>query len=132
MGKIISREVEEIISDDFKKQLKKKVLSNKEINSKDYSLALSDSLQLHRKEVLSCDEKFCDYKSFHKTSILIGIIGTILLLFRADTGLCVLFMALIMFLLYLFLKKLEIKQERLLVKAIQDEILNFISIKEVK
>lgn len=123
------KDVTELISKDFQNRLQKKILSNNEIKNSNYSLALSNSIQLHSKEILSCDEKFNDYKSFHTTAIIIGISGLIVSTIQFYTGTCLLLIAGILFTLYLFIKKSEIKRENLLVKTIQDEIISFLSIK---
>ena len=123
------KNVTELISKDFQNRLQKKILSNNEIKNSNYSLALSNSIQLHSKEILSCDEKFNDYKSFHTAAIIIGISGLIVSTLQLYTGVCLLLIATIMFILYLFIKKSEIKKENLLIKTIQDEIISFLSIK---
>ena len=119
----------EFINKDFKNKLQKKILKNKDIANNDYSLALSNSLQLHSQEIISCNEKFNDYKSFYKAAIIIGISALIVSTIQIHTGICLLSIAAIMLLVYFYIKKLEIKEENSLVKVIQNEIISFLLIK---
>ena len=119
----------ELINKDFKNRLQKKILNNKDIANNNYSLALSNSLQLHNQEIFFCNEKINDYKAFHKAAIIIGISALIVSTIQIHTGICLLFIAVIMFFVYLYIKKSEIKEENILVKVIQDEIISFLSIK---
>ena len=119
----------ELINKNFKNRLQKKILKNKDIANNNYSLALSNSLQLHSQEIISCNEKFNDYKSFYKAAIIIGISALIVSTIQIHTGICLLSIAVIMFFVYFYIKKSEIKEENLLVKVIQNEIISFLSIK---
>jgi len=119
------------ISKELQQKIKKKVLKNDEIKNSNYQLSLESSLQQHKKELISCDEKLCDYQSFRTASMVMFACGTIITFLRPQTGICVLLMGLILFISFFFIKRSEIKKENQLVKHVQDDILKSINITRI-
>jgi hypothetical protein len=111
------------VSQELQQKVKRKVLKNEEIKNNDYKLALESSLQQHKKELIICDERLCDYQSFRTASIIIFFCGAVITFIRPQTGICALLISSILFVLYFFIKKSEIKKENQLVKHIQEDVL---------